>query len=78
MPNLRLTQAAANNLKPPTSGRREVWDAQLPGFGLRISASGLKTWQAFYRVDGKMVREKLGSLRRSRTCARHANSPARA
>jgi integrase len=62
MPNLRLTQAAANNLKPPGSGRLEVWDSQLPGFGLRISASGLKTWQAFYRVDGKMVREKLGTL----------------
>jgi hypothetical protein len=53
---------AHNNLKPPTSGRIEVWDSQLPGFGLRISARGLKTWQAFYRVDGKMVREKLGTL----------------
>jgi integrase len=83
MPNLRLTQAAANNLKPPTSGRREVWDAQLPGFGLRISASGLKTWQAFYRVDGKMVREKLGSLaqipdvRAARELARQSMTKAR-
>lgn len=33
-----------------------------PGFGLRIAASGLKTWQAFYRVNGKTVREKLGTL----------------
>jgi integrase len=62
MPNLRLTQAAANNLKPPASGRIEVWDSQLPGFGLRISSSGLKTWQCLYRVDGKPVREKLGTL----------------
>jgi integrase len=62
MPNLKLTQAAVERLKPPASGRIEAWDSQLPGFGLRIAASGLKTWQAFYRVNGKMVREKLGTL----------------
>jgi integrase len=62
MPTLKLTQAAVTNLKPPARGRIEVWDSQLPGFGLRISDTGRKTWQAFYRVDGKMVREKLGTL----------------
>jgi integrase len=62
MPTLKLTQAAVNNLRPPTRGRIEVWDSQLPGFGLRISDTGRKTWQAFYRVDGKVVREKLGTL----------------
>src|SRR5437868_13292048 len=62
MPTLNLTQAAVNNLKPPARGRIEVWDSQLPGFGLRISDTGRKTWQAFYRVDGKVVREKLGTL----------------
>ena len=62
MPNLKLTQAAVERLKPPPSGRIEAWDSQLPGFGLRIAASGLKTWQAFYRVNGKTVREKLGTL----------------
>jgi integrase len=62
MPTLKLTQAAVNNLKPPMRGRIEVWDSQLPGFGLRISDTGRKTWQAFYRVGGKMVREKLGTL----------------
>jgi hypothetical protein len=62
MPNLKLTQAAVERLKPPASGRIEAWDSQLPGFGLRIAASGLKTWQALYRVNGKMVREKLGTL----------------
>src|SRR5205807_5744103 len=61
-PTMKLTQAAVNNRKPPVSGREDVWDSQLPGFGLRNSASGLKTWQAFYRVDGKPVREKLGTL----------------
>jgi integrase len=62
MPNLKFTQAAVERLKPPASGRIEAWDSQLPGFGLRIAASGLKTWQACYRVEGRMVREKLGTL----------------
>jgi hypothetical protein len=68
MPTLKLTQAAVERLKPPASGRIEYWDSHLPGFGLRISAprpgskEGRRTWQAFYRVNGKMVRETLGSL----------------
>ena len=62
MPTLKLTQAAVERLKPPTSGRIEVWDSQLPGFGLRISDTGRKTWQAFYRVQRRMVREKLGTV----------------
>jgi integrase len=84
MPNLRLTQAAVERLKPPASGRIEAWDSQLPGFGLRISASGLKTWQAFYRVGGKMVREKLGTLAQipnvgaARELARQSMTKARA
>src|SRR5271155_1474694 len=62
MPTLKLTQVAVERLKPPASGRIEVWDSQLPGFGLRISETGRKTWQAFYRVERRMVREKLGTL----------------
>lgn len=84
MPTLKLTQAAVNNLKPPERGRIEVWDSQLPGFGLRISDTGRKTWQAFYRVDGKMVREKLGTLAQiqnvadARELARQSMTKARA
>jgi integrase len=62
MPTLKLTQAAVDKLKPPVTGRVEYWDSQLPGFGLRVSDTGRKTWQALYRVDGKMVREKLGTV----------------
>jgi integrase len=62
MPTLKLTAAAVKNLKAPLKGRVEYWDSQLPGFGLRVSHKGGKVWQAFYRVDGKMVREKIGTL----------------
>ena len=58
MPTIKLTQAAAERLKPPPSGRIEYWDNQLPGFGLRISETGRKTWVALYRVDGKLVRRR--------------------
>src|SRR5215472_12493755 len=44
------------------SGRVEYWDSQLPGFGLRISESGRKTWVAMYRVEGKLVRETIGTV----------------
>jgi integrase len=69
MPNrIRLTQAAVDNLKPPLSGRTIVWDATLPGFGLRVAAprpgsrEGRKTWIAMGRVEGKPVMETIGTL----------------
>src|SRR5215472_2669471 len=89
MPKLKLTQACVDGLQPPKSGRVEYWDSLLPGFGLRVAASGKKTWQAFYRVDGKMVREKIGTVdlipnvgvardhaRESMTAVRRGENPA--
>ena len=32
--------------------RCTLWDSDLPGFGLRISPAGAKTWVAKYRVNG--------------------------
>jgi integrase len=61
MPTTKLTQAAVEKLKVPEKGRLEYWDSQLPGFGLRISESGRKTWVALYRVGGKLVRETIGT-----------------
>jgi len=62
MPRIKLTQAAVDGLRAPKTGRVEFWDTLLPGFGIRVAATGRKTWQAFYRVDGKLIREKLGTL----------------
>jgi integrase len=61
MPTLKLTQAAADKLKP---GDQPVtyWDSQCPGFGLRITPRGRRTWLAMYRVDGKAVMETLGTM----------------
>lgn len=56
-----LTVVGVERLKPPKRGRVEFWDAALPGFGLRVSAKGTKTWFVMGRkVDGTQVRPTLG------------------
>ena len=62
MPTIRLTQVAVDKLKPPSSGREIYWDNLVPGFGLRITAKGAKSWVAMYRVHGKAVMQTLGSV----------------
>jgi integrase len=85
MPTLKLTQAAVDKLtwdravakwregqkdkeKPPPS-RIEIWDTQLPGFGLRVSRQEGKppgkVWQTMYRIRGsrELVRQTLGTLK---------------
>ena len=48
--------------KLPPSRRVEIWDVFLPSFGLRITDRDGKVWQCLFRVNGKMVRESLGSF----------------
>lgn len=62
MPTIKLTQAAVDKLKAPKGARIEYWDNQLPGFGLRIAPSGRKSWVALYRVNGRLVRETIGTV----------------
>lgn len=45
-----LTDVMVRNLKPPESGQVMHWDAAVPGFGVRISQGGTKT---FYLVHGR-------------------------
>ena len=60
MPTKALTDRVVANAKPPKSGRIDLWDAELPGFGLRISSAGRRSWQVMYRVDGRKRRLSLG------------------
>ena len=36
----------------PEAARYVLWDVDLPGFGLRVEASGTKTFLVHYRVGG--------------------------
>jgi integrase len=44
MPKIKLTDKTVKNLKPPTAGQVDYWDAHLPCFGLRIGISGAMSW----------------------------------
>lgn len=59
MPKVKLTAKSVENAKPPAGGRLELFDATLPGFGLRVGATN-KTWFIFYRFGGKQRRLNLG------------------
>ena len=61
MPAKVLTARAVEAIKPPPKGRTEVWDATLPGFGLRITSAGKRTWQIMYRFEGAKRRYTIGT-----------------
>jgi len=69
MPTIKFTVRSLDALKPPAQGRLDYWDADLPGFGLRIAALSpnrpgtvpRKTWTLMFRVDGRQFRLSLGS-----------------
>ena len=83
MPKIKLTDAAVQRVKLPSPDERQIdyWDALTPGFGLRVSFGGTKTWVVQARVlrEGKwkQTRRVVGrypdvSLADARTAAREA------
>ncbi len=52
-----LTSKFVENVKPPATGRLEFWDAALPGFILRVTQKGVKSFSFRYRTaDGSYKR----------------------
>ena len=47
-------------IKPPQHGRIEYFDSLLPGFVLRVTDKGSKSWCVFYRVNGRLRRYTIG------------------
>lgn len=62
MPTRKLTDELVARTAPPATGRLELWDEELPGFGLRISSAGRRVWQLMYRIDGRKRRLSLGTF----------------
>jgi integrase len=56
-----LSDRTVASIKPPPSGRLDVWDAALPGFGLRVTDKGAKSWVAMYRTGNRKRRLTLGA-----------------
>jgi len=55
-----LTELAVQRIKTPKEGTVEYFDLGYPGLSLRVGHGGAKSFQQFYRVDGKLVRESFG------------------
>lgn len=57
---LRLTERAIDALSPREGVRQQYmrWDGDLPGFGVRVSPSGAKTFTLKYRLPSGRVRWK--------------------
>src|SRR3546814_427577 len=60
MPRAKLTDRTVANLQPPAAGRVEIFDLALPGFGVRVTAAGIRTFFLFYRQHGRQRRLSLG------------------
>lgn len=72
-----LTEVAVQRLRPPAAGRCEKWDASLPGFGVRITPHGRRSFVLVTRLHRKPVRVTLGawpglSLAQARQLAKDA------
>ncbi len=61
MPKQRLTDTGIAKLRAPEKGRIEYFDTLLPGFALRITANGHKSWVVFYRVGRRLRRYTIGT-----------------
>ena len=60
MAQVNLTETAVAEAGAPAAGRLELWDRGLPGFGLRVTDKGRKSWQLMYRFGGRKRRMTLG------------------
>lgn len=58
---VRLTDHAIKTLKTPSDGAKFIYDSEVPYFGLRCMASGVKTFIYGYRnLEGRLHRVTLG------------------
>src|SRR5687767_7104093 len=63
MPTIPFNVRKIDSLRFPDRGRVDYWDEDTPGFGLRISDKGSRTWMVMYRVkgEGRQRRLKIGT-----------------
>jgi integrase len=61
MARTRLTDRSLRR-PAPEAGQVELWDDLVPGFGLRISAGGSRTYFVMRRLNGKLVRRTVGKV----------------
>ena len=57
-----LTALSVEKITAPPAGRREHFDARIPGFALRVTRTGHKSWVLYYRIHRRIRRLTLGSF----------------
>ena len=57
---MKLTKTRVESLPPPHAGQALFWDEELKGFGVRVTASGHRTYIAQGRINGKTRRVSIG------------------
>ena len=55
-----LNDRILKSLKPTEAGTLDVWDAGFPGFGVRLSDTGRKTFVLMARYPGSKNPARLG------------------
>lgn len=59
MARIRLSKKLVDELSSPEKGQAFVWDADVPGFGVRLTPSGAKAWFVQFRVRGGKERRMV-------------------
>lgn len=56
---VKLTDLYVRGLRPPATGRLAIPDKDVPGLAIRVTATGVKSWQIRYRPKGKPQRYEI-------------------
>lgn len=60
MPTRQLTEMVVRKAPPPESGQYVIWDKSLPGFGLRISQGGTRSFVVMFYEGPRKRRVTIG------------------
>jgi Arm DNA-binding domain len=62
VPSIKLTDRTVKALAAPATGNRIFYDAEIKGFGARITANGARSFIVNYYAQGRERRLTIGSF----------------